>query len=143
MGFFFINIKTRSKKDGDLYMRDALREMVKNLAFERFKKEGSNEEYVRFRSNMKTNKKDIKTDDSDYMIDSKPNMGYNSSCIINHYCYAFHITKNTPTRINLVGDKILVTEDFIITIFFHIECLNSTIMEVFHGFQFNLCRNNV
>ena len=72
MGFFFINIKTRSKKDGDLYMRDALREMVKNLAFERFKKEGSNEEYVRFRSNMKTNKKDIKTNDSDYMIDSKP-----------------------------------------------------------------------
>lgn len=72
MGFFFTNIKTRSKKDGDLYMRDALREMVKNLAFERFKKEGSNEEYVRFRSNMKTNKKDIKTDDSDYMIDSKP-----------------------------------------------------------------------
>lgn len=72
MGFFFINIKTRSKKDGDLYMRDALREMVKNLAFERFKKEGSNEEYVRYRSNMKTNKKDIKTDDSDYMIDSKP-----------------------------------------------------------------------
>lgn len=72
MGFFFINIKTRSKKDGDLYMRDALREMVKNLAFERFKKDGSNEEYVRFRSNMKTNKKDIKTDDSDYMIDSKP-----------------------------------------------------------------------
>lgn len=72
MGFFFINIETRSKKDGDLYMRDALREMVKNLAFERFKKEGSNEEYVRFRSNMKTNKKDMKTDDSDYMIDSKP-----------------------------------------------------------------------
>lgn len=72
MGFFFINIKTRSKKDGDLYMRDALREMVKNLAFERFKKEGSNEEYVRYRSNMKTHKKDIKTDDSDYMIDSKP-----------------------------------------------------------------------
>lgn len=72
MGFFFINIKTRSKKDGDLYMRDALREMVKNLAFERFKKEGSNEEYVRYRSNMKTNKKDIKTDDSEYMIDSKP-----------------------------------------------------------------------
>lgn len=72
MGFFFINIKTRSKKDGDLYMRDALREMVKNLAFERFKKDGSNEEYVRFRSNMKINKKDIKTDDSDYMIDSKP-----------------------------------------------------------------------
>lgn len=72
MGFFFINIKTRSKKDGDLYMRDALREMVKNLAFERFKKEGSNEEYVRYRSNMKTTKKDIKTDESDYMIDSKP-----------------------------------------------------------------------
>ena len=72
MGFFFINIKTRSKKDGDLYMRDALREMVKNLAFERFKKEGSNEEYVRFRSNMKTNKKDINNDESDYMIDSKP-----------------------------------------------------------------------
>lgn len=72
MGFFFINIKTRSKKDGDLYMRDALREMVKNLAFERFKKEGSNEEYVRFRSNMKTNKKDISNDESDYMIDSKP-----------------------------------------------------------------------
>ena len=72
MGFFFINIKTRSKKDGDLYMRDALREMVKNLAFERFKKEGSNEEYVRFRSNMKTNKKDINKDESYYMIDSKP-----------------------------------------------------------------------
>ena len=72
MGFFFINIKTRSKKDGDLYMRDALREMVKNLAFERFKKEGSNEEYVRFISNMKTNKKDINKDESDYMIDSKP-----------------------------------------------------------------------
>lgn len=72
MGFFFINIKTRSKKDGDLYMRDALREMVKNLAFERFKKEGSNEEYVRYRSNMVTNKKDMKTDDSDYIIDSKP-----------------------------------------------------------------------
>lgn len=53
-------------------MRDALREMVKNLAFERFKKEGSNEEYVRYRSNMKTTKKDIKTDESDYMIDSKP-----------------------------------------------------------------------
>lgn len=72
MGFFFINIKTRSKKDGDLFMRDALREMVKNLAFERFKKEGSNEEYVRFRHNMKTNKKDINKDESDYMIDSKP-----------------------------------------------------------------------
>ena len=53
-------------------MRDALREMVKNLAFERFKKEGSNEEYVRFRSNMKTNKKDKNIDKSDYMIDSKP-----------------------------------------------------------------------
>lgn len=53
-------------------MRDALREMVKNLAFERFKKEGSNEEYVRYRSSM-VNKKDIKTtDESDYMIDSKP-----------------------------------------------------------------------
>lgn len=53
-------------------MRDALREMVKNLAFERFKKEVSNEEYVRFRSNMKTHKKDINKDESDYMIDSKP-----------------------------------------------------------------------
>lgn len=53
-------------------MRDALREMVKNLAFERFKKEGSNKEYVRYRSNMKTNKKDTNTDESDYMIDSKP-----------------------------------------------------------------------
>ena len=54
-------------------MRDALREMVKNLAFERFKKEGSNEEYVRYRSSMvKTNKKDINIDESDYMIDSKP-----------------------------------------------------------------------
>lgn len=72
MGFFFINIKTRSKKDGDLYMRDALREMVKNLAFERFKKEGSNEEYVRFRSNIITKKKDKKINKSDYMIDSKP-----------------------------------------------------------------------
>lgn len=54
-------------------MRDTLREMVKNLAFERFKKEGSNEEYVRYRSSMVKNKKDIKTtDESDYMIDSKP-----------------------------------------------------------------------
>ena len=53
-------------------MRDALREMVKNLAFERFKKEGSNEEYVRYRSSMVKNKKDTNTDESDYMIDSKP-----------------------------------------------------------------------
>lgn len=53
-------------------MRDTLREMVKNLAFERFKKEGSNEEYVRYRSSMVKNKKDVKTDESDYMIDSKP-----------------------------------------------------------------------
>lgn len=53
-------------------MRDTLREMVKNLAFERFKKEESNEEYVRYRSNMKTNKKDINKGESDYMIDSKP-----------------------------------------------------------------------
>lgn len=53
-------------------MRDALRDMVKNLAFERFKKEGSNEEYVRYRSSMVKNKKDIKTDEPDYIIDSKP-----------------------------------------------------------------------
>lgn len=53
-------------------MRDTLREMVKNLAFERFKKEGSNEEYVRYRPKMVTNKKDTDTDESDYMIDSKP-----------------------------------------------------------------------
>ena len=53
-------------------MRDALREMIKNLAFERFKKEGSNEEYVRYRSSMVKNKKDTNTDESDYMIDSKP-----------------------------------------------------------------------
>ena len=53
-------------------MREALREMIRNLAFERFKKEGSNEEYVRYRSKIVSNKKDLKTDDSGYMIDSKP-----------------------------------------------------------------------
>lgn len=53
-------------------MRGTLREMVKNLAFERFKKEGSDEEYVKYRSNIIANKKDKNIDKSDYMIDSKP-----------------------------------------------------------------------
>lgn len=53
-------------------MRDTLREMVKNLAFERFKKEGSDEEYVKYRSNIVVNKKDKSIDKSDYIIDSKP-----------------------------------------------------------------------
>lgn len=53
-------------------MREALREMIRNLAFERFKKEGSNEEYVRYKARIVSNKKDLKTDDSGYMIDSKP-----------------------------------------------------------------------
>lgn len=53
-------------------MREALREMIRNLAFERFKKEGSNEEYVRYRTRIASNKKDLKIDDSGYMIDSKP-----------------------------------------------------------------------
>lgn len=54
-------------------MRDTLREMVKNLAFERFKKEGSDEEYVKYRSNIIINKKDKSASKStDHMIDSKP-----------------------------------------------------------------------
>ena len=48
-------------------MRDALREMVKNLAFERIKSD--NEEYVKYRSFIKKNQED---ENSDYVIESKP-----------------------------------------------------------------------
>lgn len=48
-------------------MRDALREMVKNLAFERIK--ADNEEYVKYRSFIKKNPEDK---NSDYIIESKP-----------------------------------------------------------------------
>lgn len=48
-------------------MRDALREMIKNLAFERIKSD--NEEYVKYRSFIKKNPED---ENSDYIIESKP-----------------------------------------------------------------------
>lgn len=48
-------------------MRDALREMIKNLAFERIK--SGNEEYVKYRSFIKKNPED---ENSDYIIESKP-----------------------------------------------------------------------
>jgi hypothetical protein len=48
-------------------MRDALREMIKNLAFERI--ESDNEEYVKYRSFIKKNPED---ENSDYIIESKP-----------------------------------------------------------------------
>ena len=47
-------------------MRDALREMIKNLAFERIKSD--NEEYVKYRSFIKKNPEDK---NSDYIIASK------------------------------------------------------------------------
>lgn len=50
-------------------MRDTLREMVKNLAFERIKSESDNDEYVKYRSLIKKNKEDK---DSDYTINTKP-----------------------------------------------------------------------
>lgn len=48
-------------------MRDALREMIKNLAFERIKSD--NEEYVKYRSLIKKNPED---ENPDYIIESKP-----------------------------------------------------------------------
>ena len=48
-------------------MRDALREMVKNLAFERIKSD--NGEYVKYRSFIKKNPED---EHSDYIVESKP-----------------------------------------------------------------------
>lgn len=48
-------------------MRDALREMIKNLAFERIK--SGNEEYVKYRSFIKKNPED---ENSDYIVESKP-----------------------------------------------------------------------
>nr|DAO04246.1 MAG TPA: hypothetical protein [Caudoviricetes sp.] len=50
-------------------MRDTLREMVRNLAFERIKSESDNDEYVKYRSLIK---KDKDSKDSDYIINSKP-----------------------------------------------------------------------
>lgn len=50
-------------------MRETLREMVRNLAFERIKSESDNDEYVKYRSLIK---KDKDSKDSDYIINSKP-----------------------------------------------------------------------
>ena len=50
-------------------MRDTLREMVRNLAFERIKSESDSDEYVKYRSLIK---KDKDGKDSDYVINSKP-----------------------------------------------------------------------
>lgn len=50
-------------------MRETLREMIRNLAFERIKSESDNDEYVKYRSLIK---KDKDSKDSDYIINSKP-----------------------------------------------------------------------
>lgn len=50
-------------------MRDTLREMVRNLAFERIKSESDSDEYVKYRSLIKKNKDDK---DTDYIVNSKP-----------------------------------------------------------------------
>lgn len=50
-------------------MRDTLREMVRNLAFERIKSESDSDEYVKYRSLIKKNKDDK---DKDYVVNSKP-----------------------------------------------------------------------
>ena len=50
-------------------MRDTLREMVRNLAFERIKSESDSDEYVKYRSLIKKNKDDK---DADYIVNSKP-----------------------------------------------------------------------
>lgn len=50
-------------------MRETLREMVRNLAFERIKSESDNDEYVKYRSLIKKNKDDK---DKDYIVNSKP-----------------------------------------------------------------------
>jgi hypothetical protein len=50
-------------------MRETLREMVRNLAFERIKSESDSDEYVKYRSLIKKNKDDK---DKDYVVNSKP-----------------------------------------------------------------------
>ena len=50
-------------------MRETLREMVRNLAFERIKSESDSDEYVKYRSLIKENKDDK---DKDYIVNSKP-----------------------------------------------------------------------
>lgn len=50
-------------------MRETLREMVRNLAFERIKSESDSDEYVKYRSLIK---KDKDSKDSDYIVNSKP-----------------------------------------------------------------------
>lgn len=50
-------------------MRETLREMIRNLAFERIKSESDSDEYVKYRSLIKKNKDDK---DKDYVVNSKP-----------------------------------------------------------------------
>lgn len=50
-------------------MRETLREMVRNLAFERIKSESDSDEYVKYRSLIRKNKDDK---DKDYIVNSKP-----------------------------------------------------------------------
>ena len=50
-------------------MRETLREMVRNLAFERIKSESDSDEYVKYRSLIKKNKDDK---DTDYIVNRKP-----------------------------------------------------------------------
>lgn len=50
-------------------MRDTLREMVRNLAFERIKSESDSDGYVKYRSLIKKNADDK---DTDYIVNSKP-----------------------------------------------------------------------
>lgn len=50
-------------------MRDTLREMVRNLAFERIKSESDSDEYVKYRSLIKKN---VDDKDKDYVVNSKP-----------------------------------------------------------------------
>ena len=66
-------------------MRDALREMIKNLAFERIKSD--NEEYVKYRSFIKKNPED---ENSDYIIESKPLDEY----VDDSYRYGFRRREN-------------------------------------------------
>jgi hypothetical protein len=50
-------------------MRETLREMIRNLAFERIKSESDSDEYVKYRSLIKKNADDK---DTDYIVNSKP-----------------------------------------------------------------------
>lgn len=50
-------------------MRETLREMIRNLAFERIKSESDSDEYVKYRSLIKKNADDK---DKDYIVNSKP-----------------------------------------------------------------------